>query len=62
MPYIFIGDEGFPLLPSLLRPYGGRGHTKDQKVFNYRHSRGRRVSVVENAFGILAVRLEIFPL
>ena len=48
MPYVFIGDEGFPLLPNLLRPYGGRGHSEDQKV------------AVENAFGILAARWRVF--
>ncbi len=56
-PYFFIGDQAFPLRADLMRPYKGRNITHDQKVFNYRLCRARRV--VENAFGILANRFRI---
>lgn len=57
-PYALVGDEGFPLKKYLLRPYARRSMLGDeQRVFNYRLSRARRV--VENAFGILASKWQI---
>lgn len=54
VPYSFVGDDAFPLRPWLLKPYANRGRTYEERIFNYRLSRARRV--VENAFGILANR------
>ena len=56
MPYVFVGDEAFPLVNHVMRPYSGRkGNLSAKKiVFNYRLSRARRL--VESAFGILASR------
>ena len=56
IPYFLVGDEVFPLKPWLLRPYPGR--LLQLLIYNYRHSRARRVT--ENAFGILRDRWRIF--
>jgi len=51
MPYVFVGDEAFPLKKYFMRPYPGRLiNSQEKKVFNYRLSRARRV--VENAFSM----------
>ena len=51
-PYIFIGDDAFPLRQHMLKPFSARYLDNEQLVFNYRLSRARRV--VENLFGIMA--------
>lgn len=42
-----------------MRPYPGtQVHNEDNAIYNYRHSRARRVS--ENAFGILSQKLRLY--
>lgn len=56
-PFVFVGDEAFPLRRNLMRPFPGRqvgGH----RTFNYRLSRARLI--VENTFGILTTQWRLY--
>ena len=58
LPYMIVADDAFPLKQYIQKPYSQLGLTKRKRIFNYRLSRARRI--VENAFGILANRFQVF--
>ena len=51
MHFYFLGEDTFTLMPWIVKPNSRRQLTREEKIANYRISRGRRV--VENAFRIL---------
>jgi hypothetical protein len=59
-PHVIVDDEAFPLKTYLMRPYPGSQNKEgnENSIFNYRLSRDRRV--VENAFGILSQKFQIY--
>ena len=58
VPYVFLGDDAFALKEFLMKPFPQQGLNEERRIYNYRHSRARRIS--ENLFGILANRWRIF--
>jgi hypothetical protein len=58
LPYVLVADDAFALKPYVMKPYAFRKCTNQQRIYNYRLSRARRV--VESAFGILSQRFLVF--
>lgn len=55
LSYFLVGDAAFSLRTWLMKPYPNRALSHEKLVYNYWISRARRI--VENAFGILSVRV-----
>ena len=51
-PYVFVGDEAFPVLENLMRPFPRKELSNEKRIFNYRLSRARKQ--IECAFGVLS--------
>ena len=59
IPFVLTGDEAFPFFKHMLKPYPRRNLTvAEERIANYRISRGRRIS--ENILGILGNRCRCF--
>ena len=58
MPFYVVADEAFGLSKHILHPYAKKNLTVSKRIFNYRHTRARRI--VECTFGILVNKWRIF--
>ena len=57
MPYVAVGDDAFPLSSYMLKPYPSSSLTTEERIFNYRLSRMRRIS--ENVLRIMANKFRV---
>ena len=57
-PYVFVGDDAFPMRHNLLKLFSSSNLERVLFTFNYRLSRARRI--IENTFRIFAARFRIF--
>jgi hypothetical protein len=57
-PFVIVADDAFPLKENILKPFSRKSMNRNERIFNYRLSRARRV--VENAFDILSNRFRVF--
>lgn len=59
-PYVFVGDEAYALHKNMMKPFAKASLTRERRIYNYRHSRARRI--VECAFGMMAKKFRVFEL
>lgn len=57
-PMVFLGDDAYPLMRNVMKPYNEANILPDEDMYNKRHSRARKS--VECAFGILYAKWRIF--
>jgi hypothetical protein len=57
IPYLFVADDAFALKPNVMKPYPQQSLIEDKRIYNYRHSRARRIS--ENLFVTIANRWRV---
>lgn len=57
LPYVFVADDAFSLTTNIMKPINRKIGTKENKIFNYRLSRARRM--IESVFGILVARFGV---
>ena len=58
LPFVFVGGDAFELIENMMKPYPSQNCTLEEKVFDYRLSRAKRI--IENSFGIATARFRIF--
>lgn len=56
VPYVFVADTDY-VIENIMRPYSLENITYEEKIFNYRFSRAKRVA--DNAFGVLFERFGV---
>ena len=58
LPFVFVADDAFGLKENMMKPFPSQNCTLEEKVFDYRLSRDRRI--IESSFGIVTARFKIF--
>lgn len=57
VPFVIVADDAFAMKPYIMKPYAFRNLHGEQRIFNYRLSRARRI--IENAFGLASARFRL---
>lgn len=57
VPFTVVADDAFQLKPYIMKPFSFKKLSVQERIFNYRLSRARRI--VENVFGIASARFRV---